>query len=292
MPKLHFYHEFCTFDKTCFMEMLRKEFEDLKEEFKKMVYDPRIEDYEKQLIEYVYSSNKLEGNLLTLSATEELIKKHTTSTEARLRDILEVKGLEKGVKMMFTFAANKYPLSENIIKSLNGAILSPFTIVQDEYYFSWRESGFVPGNYKTYENKILLTNEKELTEIVPHSSVETVEKNMAILVERINALQDKNEVEKASILAYEIYINQPFPDGNKRTSRLLFNFMTMKEGLPFVIFNSSPKENFNSALIECYKQNSIEPLTKQCYKEINRTLFNIIDNTNRAKKGKGLSFVL
>lgn len=88
--------------------------------------------------------------------------------------------------------------------------------------------------------------------IEPLSSPDNVQENIQILVNQIKS-SDKNVIEKASLLAQEIWLNQPFIDGNKRTARLLMNFMTMIEGFPLFTYENKGSF-FNQMLISQYKE--------------------------------------
>jgi prophage maintenance system killer protein len=60
---------------------------------------------------------------------------------------------------------------------------------------------------------------------------------------------EKEVIDKASFLAQELWLHQPFMDGNKRTARLLINFLTMKVGFPLFAYDDKGVL-FNSMLVE------------------------------------------
>ncbi|MBI9060535.1 MAG: hypothetical protein JEZ14_01015 [Marinilabiliaceae bacterium] len=58
-----------------------------------------LEEERKKAFEYVYLTNRLEGNKLTLVQTTQLLDTETISGEnIRTRDILEQKGMYKALK--------------------------------------------------------------------------------------------------------------------------------------------------------------------------------------------------
>ena len=72
---------------------------------------------------------------------------------------------------------------------------------------------------------------------------------MQALIKRVEA--NKNVIEKDSILAQELWLNQPFIDGNKRTARLLINFVTMGAGFPLFTYENK-EASFNEILVSKY----------------------------------------
>ena len=67
-----------------------------------------LEEEQAMLYEYVYATNKLEGNLLTLVQTTELFKSDTISgNNIRTSDILEHKGVYKALKRMLLAVKKK-----------------------------------------------------------------------------------------------------------------------------------------------------------------------------------------
>ncbi|REC65509.1 hypothetical protein DRF58_17890 [Epilithonimonas hispanica] len=78
---------------------------------------------------------------------------------------------------------------------------------------------------------------------------------MQMLFRRIE-MSKTNVIKKSSLLAQEIWLNQPFIDGNKRTARLLINFLTMKEGFPLFTYENKGAF-FNDMLVTQYTERKI-----------------------------------
>jgi prophage maintenance system killer protein len=114
---------------------------------------------------------------------------------------------------------------------------------------------------------------------------------MKTLVHQINN-SPKDVIDKAAFLAQEIWLHQPFIDGNKRTARLLINFLTMKEGYP--LFSYTEKGiYFNDMLVQQYVsqksgliQNFITETLENRMKEI------ISENQQNRNTLKGYRFML
>jgi Fic family protein len=217
-------------------------------EFKKLDYILSLEEEENIITKYVYSTNKLEGNKLTLAQTRTILGKgFLTGEDVSLRDVLEQKGTYKALIRMINAVVNDEPLSVDLIKELNWLCVG--LLFHDDYYISYKKEGQKYGDFKVKNNRIeITTTDGKLLYIEPESTEKTVTTNMNMLIKRIE-MSEKDVIEKAAFLAQEIWLHQPFFDGNKRTARLLINFLTMKAGYPLFAYDKKG-EMFNHLLVE------------------------------------------
>ena len=75
--------------------------------YNELNYTATLEEEQALLYEYVYATNKLEGNQLTLLQTTELFKSDTISgNNIRNSDILEQKGMYRALKRMLSAVKN------------------------------------------------------------------------------------------------------------------------------------------------------------------------------------------
>ncbi len=223
---------------------------ELLNEYKTLNVIPSLEEEQAQLFEYVYTTNRLEGNQLSLLQTTELFKSDTISgTNIRNSDILEQKGMYRALKRMILAVKNKEELSINFILELNWLTIG--SLWHEDYYSNAKEKGQLQNQFKVSQNVISIKqNGVEKEKIMPLSSPKDVHKNMENLIENVNK-SDASVLDKAVFLAQEVWIHQPFVDGNKRTGRLLINFLLMKEGFPIFSFDNE-NINYNSLLVEQY----------------------------------------
>ena len=250
-----------------------------------------LEEEQGILYEYVYATNKLEGNQLSLIQTTELFKSDTISgNNIRTSDILEQKGMYKALKRMLLAVKNKEGLSINLFLELNW--LSIGSLWNDDYYLDAKEKGQEKGVFKVSPNVISIKkNNTEIEKIIPLSSPNNVTENMNELIRKVNS-SDKNVLEKAIFLAQEIWLHQPFVDGNKRTGRLLINFLMMKEGFPLFTYNH-PNLNYNSLLVEQYYDKKPDLIKNYIVETLTSKLeSSIISNSKIKKNGNGLRFML
>ena len=250
-----------------------------------------LEEEQGILYEYVYATNKLEGNQLTLIQTIELFKSDTISgNNIRTSDILEQKGMYKALKRMLLGVKNKEALSINLLLELNW--LSIGSLWNDDYYLDAKEKGQEKGIFKVSPNVISIKkNNREIEKIMPLSSPNNVTENMNYLIEKVNS-SDKNVIDKAVFLAQEIWLHQPFVDGNKRTGRLLINFLLMKAGFPLFTYNH-PNLNYNSLLVEQYYDKKPDLIKNYIVETLTSKLeTSILSNSKIKKNGNGLRFML
>ena len=248
-----------------------------------------FEEEKEILYKYVFFTNKLEGNKLTYAQTTELLSSHTISgSNIKTTDILEQKGMYKALIRMLKAVSDKEELSVNFIKELNSIVLS-FLWKDDDTYISSKEKGQKLNSFKIVQNVIVISKgEKLFKKVEPLSSPHNVEQNMVGLVDALNNSK-KDVLIKSVILAKEIWLHQPFVDGNKRTARLLINFLTMKKGFPLFVYDDKHL-NYNNLLVKEYieeKQNLVFNYIKD---SLIKEMKLAIKNNNDIKPNKYLGF--
>ncbi len=265
--------------------------ENLLKQYNSINVIPALEEEQAELYEYVYATNKLEGNQLSLIQTTELFKSDTISgNNIRNSDILEQKGMYRALKRMILAVKNEEELSLKLILELNW--LSIGSLWNEDYYASAKEKGQQANEFKISQNVISIKkNNIEIEKIIPLSSPENVWDNMNNLISSIND-SDKNVLDKCVFLAQEIWIHQPFVDGNKRTGRLLINFLLMKNGYPLFSFNNE-KSNYNSLLVEQYYDSKQGLIKNYIIKTLSDKINLAIESHTKINKDfKGFRFVL
>jgi Fic family protein len=214
----------------------------MKQEFKAKL-DKKIR------LEFNFNSNNLEGNTLTYNETELLLIFDETKGNHTLREYEEMKSHDVALQIIKDWAADEErPLTETNIKNLNEIILvKPF----------WKDA-ITPngqkarrlikvGDYKEFPNSVQLNN----GEIFEYASVADTPIKMGELIDWY-----RNEVENrelhpvalAALLHYKFVRIHPFDDGNGRISRLLMNYVLLKNNLPPIVIKSADKRNYLSAL--------------------------------------------
>ena len=261
------------------------------EKYKKLNFSLSIEEEKQLLYEYVYATNKLEGNKLTLNQTTQLLSSDTISgSNIKLSDILEQKGMFDALTRMINAVRNKEILTTKLILEFNRIILS-YLWKDNNSYIDVKLKGQKEGSYKTSNNVIIIRKNGKIVErIEPLSNPSNVSENMEQLVEKVNS-NNKNIIEKVAFLAQEIWLHQPFFDGNKRTGRLLINFLTMQQGFPLFIFDND-SENYNNLLVKQYLENKPGIIVDYIYKQLGKTVNYYAEIKKSAKKITGFRMIL
>jgi hypothetical protein len=140
------------------------------------------------------------------------------------------------------------PLTETQIKNLNEIILvRPFwkDAITPDGQNTRRE--IKVGEYKKYPNSVRLQN----GEMFNYASPTDTPILMGELIDWYRSKEEKSEmhpVELAALFHYKFVCIHPFDDGNGRISRLLMNYILLKNDLPPVIIKSEDKRNYLQAL--------------------------------------------
>ena len=141
-----------------------------------------------------------------------------------------------------------HPLTEAFIKNLNEVLL-----VRSYWKEAVTSDGqntrrkITVGDYKKYPNSVLLAN----GQVFNYASPAETTSLMASLIEWLRIEEETKQlhpVEVAAGLHYKFVRIHPFDDGNGRISRLLMNYILLKNGFPPVIIRSDDKNNYLNAL--------------------------------------------
>lgn len=200
-------------------------------------------------LEFNYNSNHIEGNTLTYGETELLLIFDKTTGNHDHREYEEMKAHDVAFDLIKELAEDKErTLSEAWIRNLNGVLLvRPY----------WKEA-LTPdgqstrrqikvGDYKEYPNSVRLQN----GEIFEYASPKEVPIKMGELISWYRSeekIGSYHPLELAALLHYKFVCIHPFDDGNGRISRLLMNYVLLKNNLPPIIIRSSDKKNYLFAL--------------------------------------------
>lgn len=187
--------------------------------------------------DYIYNSNGIEGNTLTLMETNLIIEHGVTIKGKSLKEHLEVKGQEYALNFLSDVMKEKENMSLRMIREFNSLVLI--------------NGG---GTFKKVPNEIVGANFKT-------SPPNLVEEHLNKLIE---VFYNSNEdiIKKVAIFHADFEKIHPFPDGNGRTGRLLMNLELMKEGFPITIIKKEDREDYYNALEKAHSNNEYEDIIK------------------------------
>lgn len=200
-------------------------------------------------LEFNFNSNHLEGNTLTYHETELLLMFDDTKGGHQMREYEEMKAHDVAYKMINEWAKEtERPLTEKAIKNLNETILvRPFwkEAITPDGQNTRRE--IKVGNYKEYPNSVRLQNGEMFNYASPSETPILMNELMQWYRAEENNL---HPVTLAAMLHYKFVRIHPFDDGNGRVSRLLMNYVLLKNNLPAVVIKSKEKNKYLQALHE------------------------------------------
>ncbi|MFN2262233.1 MAG: Fic family protein [Psychroflexus sp.] len=180
-------------------------------------------------VEWIYNSNSIEGNTLTLRETQMVLQEGITVKGKSLREHFEAKNHELALNHLYKLVNRNYVLSTKDIMKLHEFVLRS---IEEDFAGRFRTAGvritganFVPPNARKVSDLV-------------DDLVEFITKNPLGL----------NTLELATFFHHKFVWIHPFFDGNGRTVRLVMNLILMKEGFTPAIILSTDRKKYYSAL--------------------------------------------
>lgn len=218
------------------------------------------------LISTIYFSTNIEyEDELTIEDTRlivnSLVNKRTINRNKDRSEIL-VKNMFKMYEYINNIYKNKYITSDDL-KYMNRLILKD---IKDET---------IIGNYRIFDATI---GGRE--DIVFFTEPENIEKEMNILLEDINNFintesnKTNYEILTEALVLKTRFINiHPFPDGNGRVSRALFQLLCAFKGLPIPLYVGWKRKDYHNAMLKAYLyKGNVEVLATMYLNEVKPNL--------------------
>lgn len=187
-------------------------------------------------IEWIYNSNSIEGNTLSLRETQMVLQDGFTVKGKSLREHFEVKNHEKALGYLYNLSHSKYDINSNDILSIHSLILNS---IEDDYAGRFRNAGvrilganFVPPNARKVSSLL-----EELVVFVKQNPL------------------GLNDIELATVFHHKFVWIHPFFDGNGRTVRLAMNLLLLKKGFTPAIILRNDRKKYYTALNSANKGN-------------------------------------
>ncbi len=178
------------------------------------------------LVRYTYNTNAIEGNPLTLRQTALILSDGITPQGAKTGDVIEVLNGRDAWEF---------------VKSFKGQVNKSFAC-RVQYEVTKNTACRIQGNYRDSEVGISGSDWKPPSaKEVPHLANELFKQYR----EKKRLL---HPVELACWMHNRLVQIHPFTDGNGRTSRLLMNWILMKNGFPPAIIEARNKEQYYGAI--------------------------------------------
>jgi Fic family protein len=194
---------------------------------------------DEMLVEYVYNSNAIEGNTLTLRETA-LVLEGMTIDQKPLKDHLEAIGHREAFLFIQQLVEEKVPLTESIIKQIHTLVLMDKP--EDR------------GVYRRVPVRIMgAAHEPPQPYLVP------VQMEALLAEFRHSKL---HPIEAAALFHLRFEAIHPFIDGNGRTGRLILNLMLMRHGYPLIDVKFTDRKRYYDCFQSYQKDNDAGPMVR------------------------------
>ena len=201
---------------------------------------------------FIYNSNAIEGNTLTLKETDIILQYGVTVKGKSLKEHEEVKGQEYAFNFLKEVIKTNESLSLRLIRKFNALVLNDD--IENR------------GKFKQSNNEILGAR----FETTPYY---LVEKKLTELIDKYNSNKVDGLVTKVSHFHADFEKIHPFIDGNGRTGRLLLNLELMKNGYPITVIRNEEREEYYTALETAQAKADYRLLTDFIEKSIENTFW-------------------
>ena len=225
---------------------------------------------------FIYNSNAIEGNTLTLKETDIILRYGVTVKGKSLKEHEEVKGQEYALNFLKEVIKTNESLSLRLIREFHALVLNDD--IENR------------GKFKKSNNEILGTG----FETTPYY---LVEEKLTELIEKFNSSENNDLIMKVACFHADFEKIHPFIDGNGRTGRLLLNLELMKNGYPITVIRNEEREEYYTALETAQAKADYRLLTDFIEKSIENTFwiyYKYFDKNTKIKfeeylKNKGIN---
>lgn len=206
---------------------------------------------EKNILDWTYNSNAIEGNTLTLRETKVVLEGITIGGKS-VREHLEVINHKEAILFLEDLVKNYADISEFDIRNIHTLILKEIDNAN-------------AGKYRL-ENVIISGVSQVPTDYIK------IPEEMEKLINRYKEWNKFHPLIKSALLHGEFVFIHPFIDGNGRTARLLMNFEAMKYGYLPIILKADTKAKYYDALDKAMTEHDYTDFVKLIVKEENEIL--------------------
>ncbi len=218
-----------------------KELENLLIKFKKLKKDINLVDIEeKQKIEFTSASTQLEGNTFTLEESKELLLHDIVPQNKRLKEANEVKNYYIAVEYLFNHLNQS--ISINYILDLHRIVIFNLNVKEGVRTTNVSIKGNI--SYKV----------SHFSEI--YSKIDSLCKQINEFL--LKKQTTKEIIEFATFVHNEFQYIRPFEDGNSRVTRLLWNYVLMRNGFPLINIYSNTREEYLSLTKLANERNDVK----------------------------------
>lgn len=200
-------------------------------------------------VEYIYNSNAIEGNTLTLRETD-LVLRGLTIYQKPLKDHMEAVGHKEAFDFVSELVKEKCEINERVIKQIHYLVLAD---KKDDR-----------GVYRKVPVRIMGVAHETAQPYLIVPKMEELLRNYLASEEHIITKLARFHIEFEGI--------HPFIDGNGRTGRLLVNLELMKAGYPPIDIKFTDRIAYYNAFDEYHTKHNLKAMESLFAKYINERL--------------------
>ena len=204
---------------------------------------------EEFLTEYIYNSNAIEGNTLTLRETD-MVLRGLTIDQKSLKEHLEVIGHKEAFDFVTELVKEKCEINERVIKQIHYLVLAD---KKDDR-----------GVYRRVPVRIMGAAHEPVQPYLIVPKMEELLRNYLASEEHIVTKLARFHIEFEGI--------HPFIDGNGRTGRLIVNLELMKAGYPPIDIKFTDRIAYYNAFDEYHVKHNLKAMESLFAKYINERL--------------------
>ena len=255
------------------------------QEYNDLNLEKNVIDYEKyKLYSIVTSSTQLEGSTLDELDTKLLLDDGITAKGKPLEHHLMVKDNYNAIRFVLEQAHKKTLLTPEFLRKCNainmantGTVVNSISGIVDGRKGEYRKTSALSEALGYYTN---FTKIPDLTEKFCNEINKQITNNSTI-IEHLTTSFDAHA---------NLVLIHPWMDGNKRTSRLLMNFIQHRAELPLSKVHKEDSREYLLALKDVKDNGTLETFREFMFGQYIKTLKNEISEYKREKK-KGFSLV-
>lgn len=208
-------------------------------------------------IKNIYHSNAIEGNVLEVGETRQVVELGLTITGKPLKDQAEARNLSHAIDFLEDLAGKAHnPIVEIDIRQIHSLVLDGM--------------GEVAGTYRSVPVKISGSQ----FDPSPPESVRAHMRDFGVWLAGVSTPSDESFARVAGLIsaavAHTWFVTiHPFVDGNGRVARLLMNLLLMRYGYPIAIISKEDRLRYYDTL-EASQSSDLTPfivLLAECLEE-------------------------
>ncbi len=179
--------------------------------------------YAQFVIDFVFNSNAIEGNTITLAETEKLLKENIAPKNKTLKEIYDIKNSQK---VFLNIKNARQELSEQFIIRIHDELLEN---IDERKGYRTEDIRVIGGGFKATPSPFISTD-------------------MHLLIKFYGQNANLHPLVLASIMHHKLEKIHPFYDGNGRAGRMMLNYLLIKNNYPPLIIRKKTRNDYLDAL--------------------------------------------